>query len=375
MPIISIVMPSMNEEKTIGICIDKAMAVFKDYDVEGEIIVVDNSSDNTADIARSKGAIVIDSVKGYGNSYLTGFSHASGDYIAMADADNTYDFLEFPKLLNLLMENEADFVMGSRLRGTIKKGAMPFLHRYIGNPLLTKILNFSFKTNISDTHCGMRVFTREALEKMDLKTYGMEFASEMVIEAASKGLRIKEVPITYHAREDPSKLRSFIDGWRHLRFIFLYKPIPFLFIPGAFVFMLGLLLTTTMMMQGDVETKRMHSILLGSLLLIIGSQIISMALYMKAYGAVHGIYENDNGFIKKLLDYHSLEKEMLAGAILLGIGMILGIKVILIWINSGYGSLSEIETAILAMDFAAIGILMIFMSILLSVLMLDIKTD
>jgi len=375
MPIISVVMPSMDEEKTIGICIDKAMAIFKDYGIEGEIIVVDNSSDNTADIARSKGAIVIDSVKGYGNSYLVGFSHAHGDYIAMADADNTYDFLEFPKLLDLLMAGEADFVMGSRLNGTIEKGAMPFLHRYIGNPLLTKILNFSFKTNISDAHSGMRAFTREAFEKMNLKTYGMEFASEMVIEAASKGLMIKEVPITYHVRENPSKLRSFSDGWRHLRFIFLYKPIPFLLIPGAFVFMLGLLLTTIMMMEGDIETKRMHSILLGSLLLIIGSQIISMALYMKAYGAVHGIYEKENGFIKKLLNYHSLEKEMLAGAILLGIGMFLGIKVIFIWINSGYGSLSEIETAILAMDFAAIGILMIFMSILLSVLMLDIKTD
>jgi len=293
----------------------------------------------------------------------------------MADADNTYDFLEFPKFLDLLMADEADFVMGSRLRGTIEKGAMPFLHRYIGNPLLTKILNFSLKTNISDAHSGMRAFTREALEKMDLKTYGMEFASEMVIEAASKGLRIKEVPITYHVRDKTSKLRSFSDGWRHLRFIFLYKPIPFLFVPGAIMFMLGLLLTATIMIEGDVETRHMHSFILESLLLITGSQIISTGIYLKAYGAVHGIFEKDNALIKKLLNYHSLEKEILAGSIFLGIGMFLGIKVLLAWIKSGYGSLSEVETSVIEMDFAAIGILMIFMSILLSMLMLDIKPD
>ncbi|MBW6518678.1 MAG: glycosyltransferase family 2 protein [ANME-2 cluster archaeon] len=375
MPGISIVIPTMNEEKTIGICIEKALTVFKGYGVEGEIIVVDNSTDRTAEIARSMGAVVINSVKGYGNAYLAGFSHAKGDYIAMADGDNTYDFLDFPRFLEPLMNDEADFVIGNRLKN-IEKGAMPVLHQYIGNPLLTKVLNFSFKTHISDSHCGMRAFTRKALDTMKLKTGGMEFASEMVIEAADRGLRIQEIPINYYTREAPSKLRSFEDGWRHLRFIMLYKPIPFLFIPGLFVFLLGFFLTVLILTTGeDVVTTRLHSFILASFLLIIGSNIISTGVYLKAYSAVHGISGKDDIFVKRLLNYHSLEKEIITGTVLLGIGMFFGIKVILTWMHSGYGSLSEIETAIMAMDFAAIGILMISMSILLSVLMLDLKNN
>lgn len=372
---ISIVIPTMNEEKTIGICIEKAWTIIKGYGIGGEIIVVDNSTDSTAEIARSMGAVVINSVKGYGNAYCAGFSHASGNYIAMADGDNTYDFLEFPRFLDPLMNNEADFVIGNRLKN-IKKGAMPLLHQYIGNPFLTKVLNFSFKTRISDSHCGMRAFTREALDTMKLKTGGMEFASEMVIEAADKGLRIKEIPITYYTREAPSKLRSFEDGWRHLRFIMLYKPIPFLFIPGLFVFMLGFFLTLLILITGeDVVTTRLHSFILASFLLIIGSNIISTGIYLKAYSAVHGISGKGDIFIERLLNYHSLEKEIIIGSALIGIGMFFGITVIITWMQSGYGSLSEVETAIMAMDFAAIGILMIFMSILLSVLMLDVKNN
>ncbi len=211
MPAISVVMPSMNEENTIRTCIQKALSVFEQYGLDGEIIVVDNSTDRTAEIARSMGAEVIGPVKGYGNAYLTGLANAKGDFIAIADADNTYDLLELPKFLDLLMKDEADFVIGSRLKGDIKKGAMPWLHQYIGNPLLTWLLNMLFKVGISDAHCGMRVFTRDALERMSIKTHGMEMASEMVIEAADKGLRIMEVPITYDVRDSPSKLQSFQD--------------------------------------------------------------------------------------------------------------------------------------------------------------------
>ena len=212
MPTISIVMPSMNEKNTIEVCIQKSLAVIDNYKLDGEIIVVDNSTDGTDEIARSMGVIVIDSVKGYGNAYIAGLSRSKGDYIAIMDADDTYNILELPKFLDILISGEADFVIGSRLKGTIKKGAMPLLHRHIGNPLLTWVLNILFKTRISDAHCGMRAFTRDALNKMNIKTHGMEMASEMVIEAADKGLRIKEVPITYDVRDTPSKLRSFQDG-------------------------------------------------------------------------------------------------------------------------------------------------------------------
>ena len=375
MSTISIVMPSMNEEKTIGICIEKSLDVIDNYKFKGEIIVVDNSTDRTAEIAESMGAIVIKAVKGYGNAYIAGLSRSGGDYIAIMDADNTYDILELPKFFDLLISGDADFVIGSRLKGNIKKGAMPLLHQYIGNPLLTLVLNLLFKTRISDAHCGMRAFTKDALNKMNIKTRGMEMASEMVIEAVDKGLRIKEVPITYYVRDAPSKLRSFQDGWRHLRFMMLYRPMPFLFVPGAFVFILGMFLTATIMFKGDVVENRLHSLILGSMLLVIGSQILTTGIYVKVYGFVHGLYKREEKWVKKLIDYHSLEKELVAGGFVVTVGLFLGASVVSTWIKSGYGLISEIEYAIMAMVFGAIGLQMIFMSIFLSVLMLDIDTE
>ena len=375
MPVISVVMPSMNEENTIRTCIQKALSVFEQYGLDGEIIVVDNSTDRTAEIARSMGAEVIGPVKGYGNAYLIGLENAKGDYIAIADADNTYDLLELPKFLDPLMKDEADFVIGSRLKGDIKKGAMPWLHQYIGNPVLTWLLNMLFKADISDAHCGMRAFTRDALDRMCIKTHGMEMASEMVIEAADKGLRIMEVPITYHVRDAPSNLRSFQDGWRHIRFMMLYRPVPFLVVPGVFVFLLGMLLTATIMLKGNIEQNRMHSLILGSMLLLIGSQTITTGIYMKAYGFVHGMYKSNNEFIKKILDYHSLERDLVAGALMVATGIFIGFNVISTWVQSGYGPMLEIGSAVLAMLFGAIGLQIIFTSIFLSVLMLDVDTD
>lgn len=374
MPSLSIVMPSMNEEETIRICIQKAQSIFKKYGIEGEIIVADNSSDKTAEIAASMGAKVIGPIKGYGNAYLKGLAEAKGDYIAIADADNTYDLLELDKFLDPLIAGDADFIMGSRLKGEIKQGAMPWLHQYIGNPILTGMLNFLFKTKISDAHCGMRAFTKEALEKMDLKTHGMELASEMIIEAAKSGLRIKEVPITYYSRKAPSKLRSFQDGWRHVRFMMLYRPAPFLYLPGAFVFILGFLITTSLLLTGNAAYNRLHSFILGSVLLIIGGQILATGGYMKTYGLIHGMYRDDRKG-KKLLSYHSLEKELLGGSLILGSGLVLGLKVTYTWISSGYGSLEEIESAVISMVLAAVGIQLIFSAIFVSVMLLEVDTD
>ena len=360
----------MNEEGTIGACIEKIKKVFADNTIDGEIIVADNSTDRTPEIAKSLGALVVTPTKrGYGNAYLAGLSHANGNFIVIADADGTYDFLEMMKFLEPLMKGEADFVMGNRLGGTILKGAMPTLHQYIGNPLLTSILNWLFKIKISDAHCGMRSFTKEAYEKMHLRTGEMEFAVEMIVEAARKNMRIKEVPITYYPRTAPSKLHSFSDGWRHLRFTMLYKPVPFLFVPGALVFLLGVLLSLTILLRGDDGTSHMHSLIFSSILAIIGFQTIATGIYMQAYAAVQGLCEME-GFIKKLLDYHSLEKELLLGAALLVAGLALGIRVVATWISVGFGSFSEIQSAVIAMVLAAIGIQTIFTAILLSVLLL-----
>ncbi|NTV78673.1 MAG: glycosyltransferase family 2 protein [Clostridiales bacterium] len=375
MPRVSIVMPSMNEESTIRTCILKAQSFFKNYGLEGEIIVVDNSTDRTAEIASSMGAVVIPSVKGYGNAYLKGLAKATGDYIAIADADNTYDLNELPMFFKILMSDEADFVIGSRLRGNIKKGAMPWLHQYIGNPILTWLLNVLFGTSISDAHCGMRAFTREALEKMNLKSHGMELASEMVIEAADKGLRIKEVPISYDLRDSPSKLRSLHDGWRHIRFMMLYRPVSFLLVPGTFVFLVGAALLFTLPRMGNVAETRLHSFILASMLTVIGSQLFATGLYLGAYGYINGLYVKESFFIKKIMDYHSLELELFAGMVFLLAAIIIGLKVVLTWVSAGYGSLFQIQTAVFAMVFGSIGLQMIFTAIFLSVLMLGMDTD
>ncbi len=228
MPEVSVVMPCLDEEKTVGVCIKKCLKIFKENDIDGEVIVVDNGSvDNSPRVARETGAkVVFEPRKGYGRAYLRGFSEAGGGYIIIGDADNTYDFLEIPKFLKLLNDNHCDFVSGTRLKGKILPNAMPWLHRYVGNPLLTKIFNLIFHTKFSDVYCGFKAFTKEALEKMDITCAGMEFTPEITINAIKANLRMMETPITYHPR-DPmtkSKLKSFEDGWRYLRFTLSFVP-------------------------------------------------------------------------------------------------------------------------------------------------------
>jgi len=370
MPEVSVVLPSLNEEATIGECIEKIARVFSELQLQGEIIVADNSTDRTPEIARSLGATVVTPAKrGYGNAYHAGLAHARGAYIVIGDADGTYDFAELGKFLEPLRKGDADLVIGNRFGGTIHRGSMPRLHQYIGNPVLTKLLNRLFKIRISDAHCGMRAFTKAAYEQLRLRTGGMEFASEMLVEAARKQLRIAEVAINYYPRRAPSKLHSLRDGWRHVRFMMLYKPEPFLFFPGALVFLLGVLLSLTILVRGPAGTAHMHSLIFSSILAIIGFQTVATGIYLKAYAAVQGIAEKE-GIIKVLLDYHSLEKELVLGAALLLIGLALGVKVVLRWMSSGFGALSELGSAVVAMVLAAIGIQLIFTAVFLSVLLL-----
>jgi len=218
---VSVVLPCLNEESTIGECIEKIKNVFRNLKLHGEIIVSDSSTDNSPTIAKKLGAKVIHPPeKGYGNAYLTGLSEAKGKIIIMADADGTYDLQEISKFIKILKNDNIDAVIGTRLKGKILPGAMPKLHRYIGNPLLTLIANILFGTRISDMHCGMRAITRKAWEKIKVVSTGMEFASEMIIKAAKKGLKIVETPITYHPRKGtPSKLNPIKDGFRHLKLL------------------------------------------------------------------------------------------------------------------------------------------------------------
>lgn len=372
---ISIIIPCMNEERTIGSCIGKALRVLKQEGLRGEVIVSDSSTDNSREIARNLGAtIVIPQEKGYGNAYLEGIMHAKGKYLILSDADDTYDLNEIPKLLKPLIADSADLVMGNRLQGKIMEGSMPWLHRYIGNPALTKTLNALFGTHIHDSHSGIRAITREAYDRLSLHCEGMEFASEMIIEAARKRLIIMEIPITYYPRQTPSKLHSWGDGWRHLRFMMLYNPTPFFYIPGVILFIFGIAMTAGLSTANHVEIIRVHSFILGSVITIIGIQIIATGGYMNIYGIIQGKIDR-KGLTAKLMDYHSLEKGLAIGIILFVVGIILGSSIIYRWASSGFGSLSEIKSAIISMVLIAAGIQMALFALIVSVFILNKKEN
>jgi glycosyltransferase involved in cell wall biosynthesis len=367
---VSVILPALDEEVTIATCIAKIQKIFYEQGLCGEIIVADSSHDRTAEIARSLGArVILPKNCGYGNAYLEAFQQARGKIIVIGDADNTYDFLELPRLLKPF-EDGADMVIGSRFLGEIKKGSMSILHRYIGNPLLTLMINIVFQTSFSDTHSGFRAIRREALEKLDLKSGGMEFASEMMIAAARSGLRIQEVPITYYPRITPSKLHSFADGWRHIRFVLLMKPLPFVAIPGLVFSLVGVLLMAFFSLQGNVESSHLHTFILGAILIMGGLQVVLTGLLMKTYSVIHG-YEIKAGIIERIMNYGNLEKFLVLGSALLFVGVLLGINILIHWISVSFGFLSEISTAILALVLIVCGLQVVLFAIFQSMMLLN----
>ncbi len=371
---VSVIIPALNEERTIGECITKIQKVFHDNEINGEIIVADSSSDQTSEIAASLGATVFKPEKsGYGNAYLTGFRYARGHFIVMGDADNTYDFYEIPRLIEPL-KNGADFVIGSRFKGTIHPGSMAPLHRYIGNPLLTWMINIIFGTHFSDTHSGFRAITREALDRLNLKTGGMEFASEMLVMASKEQLKIVEVPIDYYPRQTPSKLHSFADGWRHIRFVLLMKPLPFIAVPGFLLSVLGILLMVLFSLNGDIESSHLHSFILGAILVIGGIQVILSGFLMKTYSVIHG-YENKAGIIEILMKYHNLEIFLVLGFLLAAAGILLGLNIFLRWVSANFGFLSEISTAIISLVLIVTGIQIFLFAVFQSMMLLNENND
>jgi len=369
-PEISVVIPALNEELTIGGCIAGIQDLFARNHIKGEIIVSDSSTDRTTEIATDLGATVVHPVKmGYGFAYLEGFRHAKSDILVMMDADGTYDPSEILRLVEPL-ETGADLVIGSRFKGTIDPGAMAPLHRYIGNPFLTGVLNFVFHTHFSDAHSGFRAIRRESLEKLNLKTSGMELASEMLVMASIKGLTIKEIPIRYFPRKAPSNLHSFADGWRHLRFILLMKPVPFLAIPGLIFSLFGILLMTLFYVRGNVETSHLHSFILGSILLIGGVQVIIMGINTEVYSITNGFNEKTR-LMTLFLNYHSLEKFLVVGGAFITAGILLGATIILDWMRESFGEISQISTSVVSLSLIIIGIQVISCSVFISMMLLN----
>jgi glycosyltransferase involved in cell wall biosynthesis len=364
-------MPCLNEADTIGLCVERAKQSLQDLQVQGEVVVVDNgSTDESIDIALSKGArVVYQPIRGYGSAYLKGIAEAQGQYIVIGDSDNTYDFGEIGRFLEPLYQGN-DLVMGSRFKGKILPGAMPWSHQYIGNPVLTGVLNLLFRAGVSDAHCGMRAFTRSAYERLQLQTMGMEFASEMVIQAARAGLKIAEVPITYYPRRGHSKLRSIPDGWRHLRFMLLYSPTYVLLLPGFVMWVLGMLIVT-LLLPGPVpiggHAYDVHFMIFGASLALLGFQVLNLGISARTYAITERLDKQD-AFLSWFWRHFSLEKGLLIGGFVFLLGFFIDTYIFSLWVARGLGPLYEVRTALAAMVLLVLGAQVVFTSFFLSML-------
>ena len=365
---VSVVIPCLNEAETIEQCVSRALEVLRGHEIAGEVIVADNDSeDDSPLLAAAAGAIVVhEPERGYGSAYLAGFAVARGRYIVMADADLTYDFNEIPRFVAEL-DGGAELVMGDRM-DNIQPGAMTWLHRYVGNPILTGLLNLFFDTGVTDAHCGMRALRRDVLPRLDLRTTGMEFASEMVIRAAKADLRIAEFPIEYHPRGGESKLSSFRDGWRHLRFLLVHSPTHLFILPGALLAGIGTLIVA--LVGGGLDffgrSWGIHALIAGSLLMVVGTQVLALGLCAHAYGT-YFMGERDPWFDRMRARFR-LEHGLLLGGAFVLVGFALGAVIVATWISNGFGSLADEHMAVVAATLLIVGIQIFFSSFLLSIL-------
>ena len=366
--LVSVVIPCLNEAETIEECVTRALGAMEEAGLRGEVVVADNDSDDDSPaLAEAAGARVVHEVRrGYGSAYLAGFSAARGRYIVMADADLTYDFNDIPRFVGELSEG-ADLVMGDRM-DNIHPGAMPWLHRYVGNPVLTGVLNAFFRTGVKDAHCGMRALRRESLPALDLRTTGMEFASEMVIRASKAGLRIAQLPIEYHPRGGESKLSSFRDGWRHLRFLLVHSPTHLFIIPGLAMSVLGALAAVMVLAELEILGREwnLHALVAACLLLVVGVQVLSLGLCAHAYGT-YFMGERDPWFDRMRARF-KLEHGLALGGVILLVGLLFAAVILGTWIDRGFGSLSEEKLAVLAATLMIVGLQVFFSSFLLSIL-------
>jgi glycosyltransferase involved in cell wall biosynthesis len=365
---VSIIMPCLNEAETLAVCIKKAQRFITENELAGEVIIADNgSNDGSQDIARRLNARVVNvPAKGYGSALKGGIEAARGKYIIMGDADDSYDFSNLNPYIKKL-RNGYDLVMGNRFKGGIASGAMPFLHRYLGNPVLTGIGKLLFGSPCNDFHCGLRGFRKDAITSLELQTTGMEFASEMVVKATLHKMQITEVPTTLSpdGRSRPPHLNTWRDGWRHLRFLLMYSPRWLFFYPGIFLILAGLLATLSLL-----PSPKVHSLLYSSTAMTIGFQIVTFALFTKVFGISEGLLPEDRR-LNKLFNYLNLETGLIAGCILLVMGTAASVYAFGIWGQHNFGSLNPAETmpiVIPGVTCLALGMQAIFSSFFLSIL-------
>ena len=367
---ISVVIPCLDEEAAVGRVVDQAWEGIERSGRTGEVIVVDNgSSDRSAEVAADHGAtVVLEPRRGYGRAYLTGIAHARGEAIVMADADGTYPVEELGGFVDALDEGK-DLVLGSRFEGRIHEGAMPWSNRWIGNPILTGLLNRLFGIHVSDAHCGMRAVRRSALAALDLHSTGMEFASEMVFKAVRRNLEVGEIPIDYFPRTGDSKLIRFGDAWRHVRFMLLYSPSWLYFLPGFVLLLLGLA-GMIVLASGPVDvfgrTWQIHTMLAFVALTLLGAQIVQLGVFARTYALTH--YGEHDELLERLRSRIHLEHGLLFGLGLIAIGAGVLITVFVRWAHAGFGALGDEYPTALGVTLVGLGVQTIFSSFFIGLL-------
>jgi glycosyltransferase involved in cell wall biosynthesis len=346
---LSVVMPCLNEAATVGICVKKAMDALELHGIRGEVIIADNgSTDGSQQIAREFGARVVPvETRGYGSALQSGIAAAHGEFVLMGDADDTYDFSQLNEFVAKLREGY-DLVMGNRFLGKILPGAMPPLHRYLGNPVLTGIGRLFFKSPVGDFHCGLRAFRKDAIEELGLRTLGMEFATEMVVKATTFGLSVTEIPTTLapDRRDRPPHLRTWRDGWRHLRFLLLYSPRWLFLYPGIALFAAGIVISAILlpgpMAVGNVVFD-VHTLLFAAMAILIGFQSVVFATFTKVFAISEGLLPEDPR-LTRMFRYVTLEVGLIAGVLLILAGAgawILGLEY---WRTREFGALDPVKT-------------------------------
>jgi len=379
---LSVVMPCLNEARTLGDCIKQAQKAIADHNLSAEIVVADNgSTDGSQQIAAQLGARVIDvTQRGYGAALMGGIEAARGRFVVMGDADLSYNFGDIPVFLEKLREGSG-LVMGNRFRGGIKPGAMPVLNRYLGNPALTAIGRVLFKAPARDFQCGLRAFSRSAYDRLKLRTTGMEFASEMVVKASLAGVGIAEVPTTLSpdGRGRAPHMRPWRDGWRNLRFMFLYSPRWLFLYPGLLLMLVGFAVGIWLLpgpQRVGAITFDVHTMVYAGLALIVGFQVVSFAFFTKLFAITEGLLPPD-ARLDKLFRYVTLEVGLMAGFILMAVGVGTALSAVLHWKATGFGQLnfdSTLRVVIPSATCIALGTQTIFSSFFLSVLGLPRKS-
>lgn len=380
---LSVVIPCLNEARTIAQCVREAMDALAANGIVGEVLVADNgSTDGSQDLATAAGARVVPiAIKGYGNALRGGIAAARGRFILMGDADASYNFGHLPRFVERLRAG-ADLVMGNRFQGGIEPGAMPWKNRHIGNPVLSFIGRLFFRTPIGDFHCGLRAFSAEAYRRMDLRTTGMELASEMVIKSVLFGLRVEEVPTVLRkdGRDRPPHLRPWRDGWRHLRFMLLFSPRWLFLYPGILLMTAGLILGGALL-RGPLPLGRVtldvHTLLFAAVAVLIGFQAVSFAALSKFFAIRAGLRRPESGF-DDWFRHVTLESGLISGSLLVIVGLALAIGAVGIWGDHGFGPLQTGETLRWVIPGAlclVLGCQMILTSFFLGVLRLDTRSD